>query len=275
MGHKRILTVQDISCVGQCSLTVALPVLSVCGHETCVLPTEILSTHTGFQGPAVLHPGRETLERFWRHWQREGITFDAVCTGYLGSVDAAEVVLELTERLLKPEGLLIVDPAMADHGRMYAGLDGAYAESMKELSRRADILLPNLTEAALLAGTPWREQPEERYIRELMNCFDNANVILTGVGLCPGETGAAYRSGGRTEFYSHPKVEGRFSGTGDLFAACFAGVLLRGYSLPDAVKTAADFTAQCVMLTRESPARRYGIRFEAVLPWLVRALEEQ
>lgn len=274
MGHKRILTVQDISCVGQCSLTVALPVLSACGHETCVLPTELLSTHTGFQGPAVLHPGREVLERFWHHWQREGITFDAVCTGYLGSVDAVEVVLELTELLLKPEGLLIVDPAMADHGRMYAGLDGAYAERMKELSCRADILIPNLTEAAFLAGTPWREQPEEGYIRELMDSFRNPNVILTGVGLRPGETGAAYRSGGNTEFYSHPKVEGRFSGTGDLFAACFAGVLLKGHSLPDAVKTAADFTAQCVMLTRENPARRYGIRFEAALPWLIRALEE-
>lgn len=274
MGHKRVLTVQDISCVGQCSLTVALPVLSACGHETCVLPTELLSTHTGFQGPAVLHPGREVLERFWHHWQREGITFDAICTGYLGSVDAVEVVLELTERLLKPEGLLIVDPAMADHGRMYAGLDGAYAESMKELSCRADILIPNLTEAAILAGTPWSEQPEEGYIRELMDSFRNPNVILTGVGLRPGETGAAYRSRGKTEFYSHPKVEGRFSGTGDLFAACFAGVLLKGHSLPDAVKTAADFAAQCVMLTRENSARRYGIRFEAALPWLIRALEE-
>lgn len=274
MGHKRILTVQDISCVGQCSLTVALPVLSVCGHETCVLPTEILSTHTGLPGAEVHHPGRETLERFWHHWQRAGITFDAVCTGYLGSADAVEVVLELTEQLLKPEGLLIVDPVMADHGRMYAGLDAAYAESMKALSRRADILLPNLTEAAILAGTPWQEQPEEGHIRELMDSFRNPHVILTGVGLRPGETGAAYRSGGKTVFYSHPKVEGRFSGTGDLFTACFAGVLLRGYSLPDAVKTAADFTAQCVMLTRENPARRYGIRFEEALPRLIRALEE-
>lgn len=274
MGHKRILTIQDISCVGQCSLTVALPVLSACGHETCVLPTEILSTHTGLPGAEVHHPGREAMDRFWHHWQRVGITFDAVCTGYLGSVDAVEVVLELTERLLKPEGLLIVDPAMADHGRMYTGLDEAYAESMKELSCRAHILIPNLTEAAMLAGKPWREQPEEGCIRELMDSLRNPNVILTGVGLRPGETGAAYRSEGITEFYSHPKVEGRFSGTGDLFAACFAGVLLRGHDLPDAVRIAADFTAQCVMLTRENSARRYGIRFEAALPWLIRALEE-
>lgn len=274
MGYKRILTVQDISCVGQCSLTIALPVLSVCGHETCVLPTELLSTHTGFPGPEVHHPGRETLDRFWHHWLREGITFDAVCAGYLGSVDAIEVVLELTERLLKPEGLLIVDPAMADHGRMYAGLDGAYAERMKALSSRADILIPNLTEAAMLAGKPWREQPEEGYIRELMDCFGNPCVILTGVGLRPGETGAAYGRKGNTDFYSHPRVEGNFSGTGDLFAACFAGVLLRGHPLPDAVKTAADFTALCVSLTRKNPGQRYGIRFEEALPWLVRTLEE-
>ena len=275
MERKRILTVQDISCVGQCSVTVALPVLSVCGHETCLLPTEILSTHTGIPGAEVHHPGRETLNRFWRHWQRQGITFDAICTGYLGSADAADVVLELSERLLKPEGLLIVDPAMADHGRMYAGLDGACAEKMKELSRRADILIPNLTEAAMLSGKPWREQPEEGYIRELVDCLGNPCVILTGVGLHPGETGAAYRSGGKTEFYFHPKVEGSYSGTGDLFAACFAGVLLRGLHLPDAVKTAADFTALCAFLTQKNPGQRYGIRFEEALPWLVRALEAE
>ena len=274
MGHKRILTVQDISCVGQCSLTVALPVLSVCGHEACVLPTEILSTHTGIPGAEIHHPGRKTMDRFWHHWQEQGITFDAVCTGYLGSVDAVEVVLELTDRLLKQEGLLIVDPAMADHGQMYAGLDGAYAESMKELSRRADILIPNLTEAAMLAGTPWRERPEEGFIRELMNRFDNPNVILTGVGLRPGETGAAYGRKGRVDFYSHPRVEGSYSGTGDLFAACFTGVLLRGHDLPDAVRTAADFTALCVSLTKKNPGQRYGIRFEEALPWLVRTLEE-
>ena len=275
MGHKRILTVQDISCVGQCSLTVALPVLSACGHETCVLPTETLSTHTGLPGAEVHHPGRETLDRFWHHWQRAGITFDAVYTGYLGSVDAVEVVLELVECLLKPEGLLIVDPAMADHGRMYAGLDGAYAESMKALSHRADILIPNLTEAVMLAGKPWREQPEEGAVRELMDCFQNPHVILTGVGFRPGETGAAYTCGGKTDFYTHPKVDGRFSGTGDLFAACFTGVLLRGHSLSDAVRIAADYTARCVLLTREAPGRRYGIRFEEALPWLVRALEKE
>ena len=146
---------------------------------------------------------------------------------------------------------------------------------MKELSRRADILIPNLTEAAMLSGKPWREQPEEGYIRELVDCLGNPCVILTGVGLHPGETGAAYRSGGKTEFYFHPKVEGSYSGTGDLFAACFAGVLLRGLLLPDAVKTAADFTALCAFLTQKNPGQRYGIRFEEALPWLVRALEAE
>lgn len=275
MERKRILTVQDISCVGQCSLTAALPVLSVCGHETCVLPTEILSTHTGLPGAEVYHPGRETLDRFWHHWQRQGIAFDAILTGYLGSAEAVEVVLELTEHLLKPEGLLIVDPAMADHGRMYAGLDGACTDSMKELARRADILIPNLTEAAMLAGRPWHEQPEEGYIRELVDSLKNPCVILTGVGLRPGETGAAYKSGGKTEFNFHPKVEGSYSGTGDLFAACFAGVLLRGRPFPNAVRTAADFTALCVSLTGKHPKQRYGIRFEEALPWLVRALEAE
>lgn len=275
MERKKILTVQDISCVGQCSLTVALPVLSVCGHETCVLPTEILSTHTGIPGAQVHHPGKETLDRFWRHWQRQGITFDAILTGYLGSAEAAETVLDLSEQLLKPGGLLIVDPAMADHGRMYAGLDGACAERMKALSHRAHILIPNQTEAAILAGMPWREGSEEGYIRELVDCLGNPCVILTGVGLHSGETGAAYGRKGNVDFYSHPRVEGSYSGTGDLFAACFTGVLLRGHDLVDAVKIAADFTALCVSLTQKNPGQRYGIRFEEALPWLVRALEEK
>lgn len=273
MAYRRILSVQDISCVGQCSLTVALPVLSACGHETCVLPTELLSTHTGLPGAQLHHLERETLERFADHWQRLGITFDAVCTGYLGSADAAEAVLSLTGRLLKPEGLLIVDPAMGDHGRLYSGLGEDYAEKMKELARRADILIPNLTEAALLTGTPWLESPDARAIRELLARFDNPKVILTGVGLRPGETGAAYTDGGNTAFYSHPRVEGDCSGTGDLFAACFAGVLLRGQPFSDSVKTAADFTALCVKLTRQRDTRPYGIRFEEALGWLIPKLD--
>ena len=154
MTYKRILTIQDISCVGQCSTTVAMPILSACGHETCILPTAILSTHTGgFSKPVVtnLVAGGD---RMWRHWQQEGIRFDAILTGYLGSIAAVEVACDIAGALLAENGVLIVDPAMADHGKLYSGFDGEYVAAMEKLCRKADILLPNITEAAMLTCNP-------------------------------------------------------------------------------------------------------------------------
>ena len=145
MAYKRILTIQDISCLGQCSITVAMPVLSACGHEVCVLPTALLSTHTGgFGKPEVLHL-TDMAEGIWRHWQRCGITFDAVLVGYLGSTGAVALTHRILDELVAPGGLVIIDPAMADHGRRYSGLDEAYAQAMADLCRRADILMPNIT----------------------------------------------------------------------------------------------------------------------------------
>ena len=152
MQYRRILTIQDISCVGQCSMTVALPILSACGQECCVLPTAILSTHTGgFGKPEIVHL-TDSAQRMWRHWQQQNITFDAILIGYLGSVEAIHMVEKIIDALLAPEGIVIIDPAMADHGKLYAGFDDTYVAAMKELCTHADILMPNLTEAAMLTG---------------------------------------------------------------------------------------------------------------------------
>ena len=133
MNCKRILTIQDISCVGQCSMTVAMPILSACGHETCILPTAVLSTHTGgFGKPAVAHLDG-ILEAMWKHWKENDIAFDAIYTGYLGSVAAVETAMALSEKMLAPGGVLIVDPAMADHGKRYSGLDEAYAAFLQSI----------------------------------------------------------------------------------------------------------------------------------------------
>ncbi len=271
MEDKRILTVQDLSCLGQCSLTVALPVLSAWGHETCVLPTAILSTHTGGFGQPEIVPMEEALEGFWRHWQRNGITFDAVLVGYLGSAAAVRTVEELLDRLLKPEGLCIVDPAMADHGRLYSGLDGAYVDALRGLCHRADVLLPNLTEAALLTGAPYQEAPGEDALNRLLDALPAPCAIVTGVER--GErTGAVLRQGDTRRAYFHHRVEGRFSGAGDLFAACFTGALLRGRGVYEALCLAADFTHSALEYTVQSPARPYGLRFEQALPGLMKML---
>ena len=166
--YKRILTIQDISCVGQCSLTVALPVLSVCGVEACALPSAVLSTHSGGFHGYTFRDLTEDIPAIWRHWQREGISFDGIYTGYLGSTRQMELISELFQNVLASGGKRIIDPAMADNGKLYAGFDGAYVAAMGEFCRQGDLLLPNLTEACLLTGTPFRPDPEVGEVRRLL-----------------------------------------------------------------------------------------------------------
>lgn len=272
MAYKRILTMQDISCVGQCSMTVALPVLAACGVETCVLPTEILSTHTGgFWKPSVTYLDG-ALPPIWQHWKESGIRFDAIYTGYLGSHAAIETAKRLFSELLVPGGLAIVDPAMADHGRLYSGLDRKYAAAMKELCEQADVILPNLTEGAMLAGLPVPETIADA--QKLLEKLPQKTVVLTGVGSREGESGVLLRQDHVYQHYVHRKIEKNCSGTGDLFAASFVGALMQGRTASEAVKIAADFTCLCVENTAKDPAHWYGVKFEPVLPELIRMLQE-
>lgn len=269
MAYKRILTIQDISCVGQCSMTVALPILSACGQEVCILPTAVLSTHTGgFGKPEVIHL-TDTAEGMWRHWQRCGITFDAVLVGYLGSVAAVELVHRILDHLVAPGGVVIVDPAMADHGKLYSGLDEAYARAMATLCSRADILMPNITEAAMLTGMEYREILDENYVNSLVTALKVPAVVLTGVGFQPGTTGAMVKCGDEITHYPHRKLGGSCHGTGDIFAACFTGCLLRGMEMGRSVEIAGEFTALAIEKTLISPAHWYGVKFEEALPELM------
>lgn len=272
MAYKRILTMQDISCVGQCSMAVALPVLAACGVEACPLPTELLSTHTGgFWKPAVTYLDG-SLGPIWRHWKDSGIRFDAIYTGYLGSVEAIRTAQTIAQELLEPGGKLIVDPAMADHGKLYSGLDERYCAYMERLCAQADIILPNLTEGGMLAGMPYCPEPEEGYVRELMERLPQAQVILTGVGFAPDQTGVMLKAGQVLRHYAHKRVDKTCNGTGDLFAASFVGALMRGKDTFQAVQIAADFTCRCVENTLLDPAHWYGVKFEPVLPELMQAL---
>ncbi len=270
MSYKRILTIQDISCVGQCSMTVALPILSACGHETCILPTAVLSTHTGgFGKPVVQHL---EVDGMWKHWKEQGITFDAVLVGYLGSISAIEMVSEVLDEMLAPGGIAIVDPAMADHGKLYSGFDGNYAAAMQKLCEKADIMIPNITEAAMMAGMDYRADFDETYIDELLDRLPGKDVVLTGVGFSPDRTGCAVRRGGEVTFFHTPKVGKSYAGTGDMFAACFTGALMQEKTMEEAASLACRFTLRAIEATAQAPAHWYGVKFETALPWLINQL---
>lgn len=255
-------------------MTVAMPILSACGHETCILPTALLSTHTGgFGKPVVVHVG-EALEGMWKHWKENNISFDAILIGYLGSIGAIEIAEKILAEMLAPGGISIVDPAMADHGKLYSGFDSNYAKAMERLCRKADIILPNITEAAMFAGMPYRENLDETYIAELLTKLRHPCVVLTGVGYHEQETGAAVFRNGTIAHYLHPRADRNFHGTGDMFAASFTGALMQENTLLESVKIAADFVCKAIENTCAAPAHWYGVKFETALPDLIRWLNK-
>lgn len=274
MPYGKILTIQDISCVGKCSMAVALPILSACGHEVSILPAKLLSTHTGgFGKPAVLDLS-PWMENTIAHWQSAGITFDAIYIGYLGSMEAITHAQTIIDTLLAPGGRVIADPAMADHGRLYSGFEPGYAEAMQALCEKADVMLPNITEAAMMTGLPYRDNPDEGYIHQLLETIGGRDVILTGVGYRPEETGAAIRQNGSVSAYPHRRFPKNYHGTGDIFAACFTGAWIRGFSMEQAAALAADVTCKCIQYTQEAGEGWYGVRFEPALPYLIEELNK-
>ena len=271
MGYSRILTVQDISCLGQCSMTVALPILSACGHETCVLPTMVLSTHTGGLGTPHRRDLTADLLPVAEHWRSLGIRFDSILVGYLGKAEQVRLVAALAEELLAPQGKLIVDPAMADHGRLYGGITPDCVAEMKTLLSKADVILPNGTEGCLLADLPM-DAPAEDIACRLEERY-GTSVLLTGIGSRAGETGFLLRKAGQTVRYSRPLVGGVYHGTGDMFAAVFTGALMQGWNEADAAVLAAEYVAQVAENTCSNPAHPYGTKFETALPWLISQLQ--
>ena len=275
MYYPKILTIQDISCVGQCSLTVALPILSAAGVETCILPSAVLSTHTaGFTGFTVRDLTTD-IPAIAAHWRREGIAFDAIYTGYLGSTEQIAYVRNIFDTLRKPGALRIVDPAMADNGRLYPAFDAAYVEAMKPLVFGADVILPNITEACFLTDTEYRESYDEAYIMELLDRLSAAGakrIVLTGVSYAPDKTGVIVREGRETRYYEHPRIAKGCHGTGDVYASAFVGALGNGFGAYEAAVLAANYTVKCIELTQDDPEHWYGVKFELALPEYIRLL---
>lgn len=276
MKKPLVLSIQDVSCLGQCSLTVALPIISACGFETAILPTAVLSTHTGgFTGFAV-EDLTGFMPRALAHWQREGVKFDAICTGYLGSMEQIDITAEIFKSLLAPGGKIYVDPAMADNGKLYPAFDMDYALAMKKLCSMADVVLPNLTEAAFLTGHEYKERFDadetEELLRDLCDIGARATVI-TGVNDLKGMTGAAVMENGKVEYYRHERLDCAYHGTGDIYSAAFVGAALRGKSLLRSAAIAADYTVECIKNTVGDDGHWYGVHFEEKLPKLLELMD--
>ncbi|MBE6767325.1 MAG: pyridoxamine kinase [Ruminococcaceae bacterium] len=276
MDYKRVLTVQDISCVGQCSLTVALPIISACGVETAVLPSAVLSTHTaGFSG-FTFRDLTEDMPAIAAHWQKENLAFDAIYTGYLGSTEQIDYVKALFDTVLKAGGVRVVDPAMADNGKLYPLFDMAYVEAMKGLCGAADVVVPNLTEACFLTDTPYTEQYDRAYIDDVvakLHALGAKTVVFTGVSFAAGRTGVLVSEDGAAQYYEHPKRQNSCHGTGDIYASAFVGALVRGKSAVDAARIAADYTVACIDTTAKLDNHWYGAAFEPVLGELIDLLK--
>lgn len=275
MSYPKILTIQDISCVGQCSLTVALPIISACGIETCVLPSAVLSTHTaGFTG-YTFRDLTDDMPGIKDHWMREGIKFDAVYTGYLGSTKQIDFVIDIIDGTSAEGAVTVIDPAMADNGKLYPAFDAEYVEAMKKLVSKADYIVPNVTEACFLADVEYRTSYDRAYVDSLisgLSALGAKNIILTGISYREGMTGIVVYENGEYSYYEHPFLSGSCHGTGDIYASAFTGALVRGKSAYEAAKIAADYTVLCIEATAEEENHWYGAKFEPVLPRLIEML---
>ncbi len=262
---KHVLSIQDLSCTGRCSLTVALPILSAMGCRCTVLPTTVLSSHTGFPDPYRRSMTGDMVP-VADHWKQLNMHFDAIGVGYLADPMQAEAVEKVLQTF---PALTVVDPAMGDHGRLYSSITSDQVQAMAKLCRRGNVLLPNVTEAAYLTGLPYREQADKAYFRELtegMLEFGAEAVVITGVSGKTGTIGFCGSSAGQEFFYQTPCVKKQFHGTGDMFAAVLLGGLMAGKTTKSAAELAAGFVERTLEGSPEPTP--HGAEFELQLPWL-------
>lgn len=264
----KVLSIQDISCYGQCSLTVALPILSSYGIETVILPSAVLSTHTsGFKDFTVLDLTSE-MPKIINHWISEGIKFDAIYTGYIGDIKQFDYILKCKNELLKEDGIFIVDPAMADYGKMYPALSIDTIEGMKRICSVADYVIPNITEASFLTNNEYKEVYDHDYIYKLSNDLlklGSKNVILTGIGYSSNQIGAVYQNKDELIEYYGIKQPISYHGTGDIFSSVIVGNIMNKVDMLDNLKDAVEFIIDCIKETSTDPLHSYGVKFEKVL----------
>ncbi len=270
---KRIVTIQDISCLGKCSLTVALPIISATGVEAAIIPTAVLSTHTMFKNFTCKDLDDQIIP-IAEHWKNENITFDAFYTGYLASAKQIEKVINLIESLKRGRDLVIVDPAMADNGKLYPAFDENFPKEMAKLCAKADIILPNITEACYMTDTPYKAEYDEAFAKDIMKKLTAQGakkVVLTGAE-SGGKYGVMLYDSEKDEFFNYyqDKIDAAFHGTGDIFSSTFTGSLIRGKTTEESIAIAADYTAECIKITKNSEKPNwYGVDFETAIPYLI------
>lgn len=278
--QKRAVTINDISGMGRCSVTVACPILSAAGIETSVLPTALLSTHTGgFEGYSFLDLTSE-MTKIIEHWKTLGVSFDTVYSGYLGSIEQINTVISFIDTFRKDDTLVIVDPVMGDAGRFYAGFTDEYIEGMKKLCGKADIIVPNITEALFLLGKEYVDGPyTEDFIKDILIQITKTGckkAVLTGVHFNKEQVGAASydMQSGVFDVALAPRISGFYHGTGDVFASALTASLMNGKDLASATRIAVDFTQNAIINTYEAGLdTRYGVLFEKEIPNLIRKLD--
>ncbi len=277
---KRIITIQDVSCVGKCSLTVALPIISAAGVEAGVLPTAVLSTHTAFPKFTFCDLTDE-ISGISATFSELGLDFDAIYTGYLGSQRQLQLVSEFIDTHKNKKTAVVIDPAMADNGKLYKGFTPEFALEMAKLAGKADLIIPNLTEASFMLGIPYTEEYDEEYIKDILKRLSTlgcTRAALTGISLEQDKIGVyAYNSeDGKYFSYFNERLDAAFHGTGDIYASATVGAMMRGLSVEDALTLATDFTLEAMKLTLSDPeARFYGVNFEEALPMYMKRLSEK
>jgi len=270
--QKRVLAIHDISCVGKCSLTVALPILSAAGVECSVLPTAVLSTHTGDFTGYTFRDLTDDLYPIAEHWKKENIQFDGFYSGYLGSLTQIDIVHDIIEMFRTPEALILVDPVMADNGKLYSRFTDKHVKSMAKLCGYADVIIPNRTEAAFMLGWEYQDGTmTESEVTEMLQALSRLGakkVVLTGVYFGEVDLGVACydTETGSVDFIMDRRIKGMYHGTGDVFGSLLMGALMRGQSLAEAARVAVTFTCESIALTAEEGTEpRMGVRFEDVL----------
>jgi pyridoxine kinase len=269
--QKRAAAIHDISCFGRCSLTVALPIISAAGIETAVIPTAVLSTHTGGIKGFTYRDLTEDIEKIVDHWKSLGLTFDSVYTGFLGSFEQIDIVIGTIGKLRSEGTIVVVDPVMADNGKLYEIFPKNFPSGMKRLCENADVIVPNITEAVLMLGEDFKEGPYERtYIESLLRKLGKLaeKVVLTGVFFNDTELGAAAydRSSDSISYSFESRIPGYYHGTGDVFGSALTASLMNGIPLSEAAEIAVKFTAESIKRTFDAKTDiRFGVNFEAGL----------
>lgn len=275
---KRIISIQDISCVGKCSLTTALPIISAAGVEASVLPTAVLSTHTAFS-KFTFKDLTDELPAISDVFSELNISFDAISTGYLGSFRQLDFVSSFIDKFKADDAVVFIDPVMGDNGSLYTGFNQQFADKMAELCSKADLITPNMTEASYMLHVPYKEVYDETYIKEMLVSLTELGAkraALTGISFNTDKIGVYMYDSVSKKFYSYfnewfPAV---FHGTGDIFAASALGAYMHGMELSDSLALAVDYTLECIRCTLKDPNHReYGVNFEEALPMYIERLK--